>query len=79
MTNALKHGVGPIRYAIALEDDALVAVVENAVAAGAPPVDPGMGLENVAARLRELGGAARWQRHDDRFRLELRMPWSPTS
>lgn len=74
MTNALKHGTGPIRYAIELGERDLHVVVTNA-ACGVEPIETGMGLENITARVTELGGMVSYVRRDGSFELDVRLPW----
>ena len=88
--NAVKHGVGrsagPVEIAVsaARRDEALEIVVENDVAEddGRPrPPGMGMGLKNVAdrlrARFREQGSLSSEITADGRFRAAIALPWRP--
>lgn len=88
--NAVKHGVGrasgPVEIAVSAtrRDEALEIVVENDVAAddGRPrPPGMGMGLKNVAdrlrARFREQGSLSSEITADGRFRAAIALPWRP--
>jgi hypothetical protein len=82
--NAVRHGVaqllegGAIRIAARLRDGRLLLAVENPCDPDHPPVrGEGVGLANVAARLRALyGPQARWEVENPpgRFRVELSLP-----
>jgi signal transduction histidine kinase len=83
MTNALRHGTGDVRYVLELDAEGLRIVGTNAVTPAEPGAndraarpEPGFGLGNIAARMKELGGTASSHRDLDRFRLELSLPWS---
>lgn len=75
MTNALKHGTGPIRYDLAVDQSGLRVTVENAFSASTTS-EPGMGMSNISARLAELRGRATFAQSNDAFRLTLELPWS---
>jgi signal transduction histidine kinase len=78
MTNALRHGVGAIRYRFELGERGLNAQIENETD-GAGPIEAGIGLENVASRMAELGGCALFARAGRTFCLTLDIPWDEST
>lgn len=77
MTNALKHGIGPIRYTFAIDARELRATACNAIAAPeTEEVETGFGLGNITSRMAELGGTASYVRDHGRFTLAIRLPWA---
>jgi len=78
LVNAGKHAPGaPVEVALAHEDDDLVLRVTNPLVFAAPALGTGLGLVGVAERARLLGGTARHGVADGRFRVEVRLPWTP--
>jgi len=78
LVNAGKHAPGaPVEVALAHEDDDLVLRVTNPLVRAAPALGTGLGLVGVAERARLLGGTARHGVADGRFRVEVRLPWTP--
>lgn len=73
-TNALKHGAGTVGLSFDARPDALQIEVENAVGTS-PNGEPGLGLDNIAARMGELGGTSEAARLGNTFRLILTIPW----
>jgi signal transduction histidine kinase len=73
MTNALRHGRGTIRYALALSETELEVTIGNGDG-NSGPVEIGMGLGNVQSRMAELGGRASYSRTEGGFELRLRLP-----
>lgn len=71
-TNAVRHGDGQLVCTITVDEDGLVADLENPCHTTAS--DHGLGLANMAARMQELGGDLRIVEDGERFRLSLRLP-----
>ena len=78
LVNAGKHAPGaPVEVALSHEVDDLVLRVTNPLVGAAPALGTGLGLVGVAERARLLGGTARHAVADGRFRVEVRLPWTP--
>ena len=76
LTNAARHGSGPIEIAIERSAEAAVLTVVNPVGPGQPP-RPGGGLGIVGMRERATlaGGSLEAEREGDRFRLRAVLPY----
>jgi len=78
-TNAHKHGSGRASVRFAVDDDALVLVVENALGGG--PVDPALtsstGLRTMHERAATLGGRVDAGPRGDVWRVRARLPLRP--
>lgn len=79
LTNALRHGDGPITIDIATGDD-LVVTVENkaaknkAVGAASPPGGEGRGLVGMRMRARLVGGECVRKEVDGKWRIQATLP-----
>ncbi|TDC96186.1 hypothetical protein E1292_38525 [Nonomuraea deserti] len=72
VTNALRHGRGPVRLDLAVGAD-VVLTVENEVA-GRPPSGAGRGLVGMRMRARLAGGTFEQQEVDGTWRITARIP-----
>ncbi|GAA2713017.1 sensor histidine kinase [Actinoplanes palleronii] len=71
LTNALRHGHGPVTLDLAVRTD-LVLTVRNA--ADGPAGGPGRGLTGMRLRARLAGGTCTWQRVDATWQVQARLP-----
>ncbi|MEV4565193.1 histidine kinase [Nonomuraea sp. NPDC049419] len=71
LTNALRHGRGPVTLDVAVGAD-LVLTVDNA-AAGSPG-GQGRGLTGMRMRARLAGGTCTWEEADGTWRVQARLP-----
>ncbi|GAA3147019.1 hypothetical protein GCM10010466_42550 [Planomonospora alba] len=74
LTNAQRHGVGPIRINIARTAGELCLTVSNAVRPALPGSRPGFGLIGMRERVTSAGGSLDARYHADRFVLRVRLP-----
>lgn len=72
LTNALRHGRGPVTLDVAAGED-LVLTVENGTA-GASPRREGRGLVGMRMRARLAGGTCFCKEGDGRWRIQARLP-----
>ncbi|MEV4135820.1 histidine kinase [Dactylosporangium sp. NPDC049742] len=76
LTNALRHGRGPVTLDLAVGPD-LVLTVDNATVDNATvgtPGGPGRGLTGMRMRARLAGGTCTWQQVDGTWRVQARLP-----
>ncbi|GAA4966650.1 signal transduction histidine kinase [Nonomuraea thailandensis] len=71
LTNALRHGRGPVTLDVAVGAD-LVLTVDNAVAGS--PGGRGRGLTGMRMRARLAGGTCTWEEADGTWRVQARLP-----
>ncbi|WP_166427169.1 sensor histidine kinase [Nonomuraea mesophila] len=72
VTNALRHGRGPVRLDLAVGTD-VVLTVDNDVA-GRPPSGEGRGLVGMRMRARLAGGTFEQEEVDGRWRITAKLP-----
>lgn len=73
LTNALKHGTGPVRLLVAAPDDELRIRCSNRVDGRRAP-GSGLGLQGMAERVAVLGGSLRHGAAGDRFEVDVVIP-----
>lgn len=73
LTNALKHGAGPVRLAVTAEGGALRISCANPVG-GAAGEGSGLGLQGVAERVSVLGGRLDPRRSEGSFVVDVEIP-----
>lgn len=73
LTNALKHGAGPVRLTVAAPADELRIRCSNRVN-GHPAPGSGLGLQGMAERVQVLGGSLRHGAVDERFEVDVVIP-----
>ncbi|MEU4544146.1 sensor histidine kinase [Nonomuraea dietziae] len=71
LTNAVRHGRGPITLAVAVADE-LVLTVENATTG--PPGEEGRGLTGMRMRARLAGGTCTREEVEGTWRLQAKLP-----
>jgi signal transduction histidine kinase len=75
LTNALKHGDGPVRLAVESTPDRLRISCTNLVGAARAIAGSGLGLQGMAERVDMLGGTLDWHRSlDNRFVVDVVIP-----
>jgi signal transduction histidine kinase len=75
LTNARRHGDGPVRLALFTSEAALVIRCSNQIAAAAgEPATPGYGLLGMRERVRAVGGRLRITRSDTTFDAVVELP-----
>ncbi|WP_324649310.1 sensor histidine kinase [Georgenia sp. H159] len=77
LTNALRHGAGPVEIAVAQEADGLSLGVTNALA-GETRGRTGRGLTGMRERAEVLGGSLTWDDEDGWWRLRGHLPLEPS-
>lgn len=83
LTNARRHGRGPVTITLVTSDDDVKMTVMNlvatwhAAASGSTQARPGFGLRGIKERTSALGGETRVHRADGVFALTVRIPRRP--
>lgn len=73
LTNALKHGAGPVQLALEASGQQVRISCSNAVGRARPP-GSGLGLQGMAERVGLLGGTLRHGQCGDRFEIDVTLP-----
>ncbi|QZY29658.1 sensor histidine kinase [Nocardioides coralli] len=73
LTNAQRHGKGPVRLEVTAEGDRVVIRCSNAVNGTRRP-GSGLGLQGMAERVALVGGTLRREAGEDRFEVEVELP-----